>query len=276
MKDPDDIKIPESTNIRHNPKPRKKLKYDGKEINNWRQLTFEDKGIVKLVFMEGTIKGYKFYQILQYIFAVTGIRLHKKFAWSIKRQHEEDNLRWYYNLARDRFAYVSLYRKAIDEIELYKEQLWKILIKPTASDIAKVAAVKELHNLSKTSVLFLKDLPFVMNLSQHYDPDLLDPAHNSLYQLGRTRVRDPNTKQADKPSFLNVERTDPIEKHHTNLVFSTLERIGSKHTMNDELTKLLKEQTEGTGDPNDIPLPIETEGDPFASEDVENEDNNEM
>ena len=41
----------------------------------------------------------------------------------------------------------------------------------------KIAAVKELHNLVKTKVLILRDLPFITRISKYYDIALLD---NSL------------------------------------------------------------------------------------------------
>ncbi len=38
----------------------------------------------------------------------------------------------------------------------------------------KIAAVKELHNLVKTKVLILRDLPFITRISKYYDITLLD------------------------------------------------------------------------------------------------------
>ena len=42
----------------------------------------------------------------------------------------------------------------------------------------KVQVIKELHNLTKTSVLLLRDLPFVTNLSKYYNTSLLNSAHD--------------------------------------------------------------------------------------------------
>lgn len=240
---PDDFHIPASTNFKNNPNP-KEPAYGGKQIRSWRELSYEDKGKVKLTFMEGTIKGFKFYQIHEYIYAVTKINIHKNFLHEIKRQHEIDNRYWYYHMARDRFAYVSAYRKCIDEVELYKEQLWRLVLSPNTSDVAKVTAIKELHNMSKTSVLLLKDLPFVMNLSKHYDPDILDPKHESLSRLGMN----PYTPSERSISFLSTETPEDNKKHHANLMFNTLERIESQHTMSDELTEKLRAQTEEEDD----------------------------
>ena len=127
----------------------------------------------------------------------------------------------YLRLAKDHFAYIGAYRKCIDEVELYKEGLWRLVLSPEESGTVKVAAYKELHNMSKTSVLLLKDLPFVMNLSKYYDVDILDPNRESLARLGKS----PDTpSERHGISFLDTE-TDGYEKHHTNLVFNTLERI---------------------------------------------------
>ena len=38
----------------------------------------------------------------------------------------------------------------------------------------KIAAVKELHNLVKTKVLILRDLPFITRISKYYDLTLFD------------------------------------------------------------------------------------------------------
>jgi len=132
--------------------------------------------------------------------------------------------------------------------------LWSLVLSPEESGTVKVAAYKELHNMSKTSVLLLKDLPFVMNLSKYYDPDILDPKRESLSRLGKN----PDSPSERAISLLDTE-TDEHEKHHTSLVFNTLERIETKHSMNEELTAKLREQTVNVVDPMDIPLPIDME-----------------
>ena len=38
----------------------------------------------------------------------------------------------------------------------------------------KIAANKELHNLVKTKVLILRDLPFITRISKYYDLTLFD------------------------------------------------------------------------------------------------------
>ncbi len=44
----------------------------------------------------------------------------------------------------------------------------------------KIQAFKELHSLSKTYTLLIKDLPFVTNLSKYYDKDILNLNYNNF------------------------------------------------------------------------------------------------
>ena len=82
-----------------------------------------------------------------------------------------------------------------------------------------------------------------MNLSKFYDPNILDPNRESLARLGKN----PNTPSERAISFLDAE-TGEYSKHHTSLVFNTLDRIESRHTLDDELTERLREQTEDIDD----------------------------
>jgi hypothetical protein len=76
-------------------------------------------------------------------------------------------------LAKDHFAYVNIFRKAIDEIEECKKQNWLIVMDPKADPSVRIQALKELHSLSKSYTLMVKDLPFVTLLTKHYDRNLL-------------------------------------------------------------------------------------------------------
>ena len=125
--------------------------------------------------------------------------------------------------------------------------MWSLVLSPEESGTVKVAAFKELHNLSKTSVLLLKDLPFVMNLSKYYDPNILDPNRESLARLGKNPYTVSERTGDRSFSFLST-KSDEHKKHHSSLVFNTLERIESRHTMDDELTEKLRAQTEDIDD----------------------------
>lgn len=53
-----------------------------------------------------------------------------------------------------------------------------MMMHPDNSNMEKIQIIKELHNLSKTYTLLLRDLPFVTNLSKYYDLELVDPNYN--------------------------------------------------------------------------------------------------
>ena len=43
----------------------------------------------------------------------------------------------------------------------------------------RIQATKELHSLSKTYALLIKDLPFVNNLSKFYDESMINSNYNN-------------------------------------------------------------------------------------------------
>jgi hypothetical protein len=118
--------------------------------------------------------------------------------------------------------------------------LWSLVLSPEESGTVKVAAFKELHNMSKTSVLLLKDLPFVMNLSKYYDPGTLDPKHESLGRFGK---RPDSPRERDSLSLLDTVTTR-FDKRNVSTVYNTLERIesGQQYSIDDELTRRLRDQ----------------------------------
>src|SRR6476469_3771097 len=133
---------------------------------------------IDLAFKEGIIKGFKIYNIKQFIIAKTKINISDRFVKRIRVKYIKDNKRWFLEYAKDAYAYVGIYRKAIDEIEMYKEELWKIILNPTVEHMIKVASFREMHALTKTGVLLAKDLPFIMNISKYFDVKKLDNFEN--------------------------------------------------------------------------------------------------
>ena len=134
-----------------------------------------EKELVRIFFQEAQIKGFNIDQVPDFI----EVRMRKKISMSFvyylrDQQYREDGY-WYYQLARDSIAYVGAYRRAISEIDRYKKELWLILMDPRTERKLKIECTKELHNLTKTGVLLLRDLPFITNLSRYYDPSKLDP-----------------------------------------------------------------------------------------------------
>jgi hypothetical protein len=77
-------------------------------------------------------------------------------------------------MAKDHFAYVGAYRECIDEINQLKKEAWNIVMDPKTEYYTKIQALKELHNLSKTCTLLIRDLPFITNIAKFYDKDVLN------------------------------------------------------------------------------------------------------
>jgi hypothetical protein len=107
----------------------------------------------------------------------------------LKKTEEQENREWFYHMARDHFAYVGAYRKCIDEIAQYKKEVWKIVIDSKTDQSVRIQALKELHNLSKTYTLLIKDIPFVTNISKCYDKDILKSNYNSSPYLNNNHQK---------------------------------------------------------------------------------------
>ena len=150
-----------------------------------KQLRRTEKELVRLNYKEAIIKGFTLKGIQQYIATKTKIWIEWSCLEYLKKAEEQENRVWYCRMAKDHFAYVGAYRKCIDEIEQLKKEMWKIIMDTKAEVHDRVQASKELHSLSKTSVLLLRDLPFVANLSKLYDENILDS--NYEYPYGNTR-----------------------------------------------------------------------------------------
>ena len=83
-------------------------------------------------------------------------------------------------MAHDHFAYVGAYRKCIDEISQYKKELWGMIIDSKTDNSTRIQALKELHSLSKTYTLLIKDIPFVTNISKDYDKVIINSNYGDL------------------------------------------------------------------------------------------------
>jgi len=105
-------------------------------------------------------------------------------------------------MARDHFAYVGAYRKCIDEISQYKKEIWNIVIDSKTDHSVRIQALKELHSLSKTYTLLIKDIPFVTNISKDYDKDILDLNYNDLSYSKGTYSND--VHQENKRNFNTI------------------------------------------------------------------------
>jgi hypothetical protein len=145
-----------------------------------------EKEWVRLCYKEAILRGCSIVNQIQcYIASKTKIWIERSGIEYLKKSEEEDDKKWYFNLARDHLTYVGVYRKTIDEIEQYKQVLWSIVEDPDATNMEKIHATRELHNLTKTHILLLRDLPFVTNLSKYYDQDLI----NSNFHQQQTNLQ---------------------------------------------------------------------------------------
>ena len=68
------------------------------------------------------------------------------------------------------------------------------MIDSKTTNLEKVQISKELHNLTKTSTLLLRDLPFVSNLTNYYDCN--DPA-----KLGDSGNKDINSNSKQRHGY---------------------------------------------------------------------------
>jgi hypothetical protein len=159
-----------------------------KRVTSIRQIRNTEKEWVRLCYKEAILKGFTMVNDIQcYIASKTKIWIERSGIEFLKKSEEEENKKWYFNLARDQFAYVGVYRKTIDEIEEYKKEMWSVITDPEATNTEKIQATKELHNLTKTHTLLIRDLPFVTNLSKYYNHDLVN-ANSRSQQTGSQKT----------------------------------------------------------------------------------------
>ena len=59
-------------------------------------------------------------------------------------------------LAKDHFAYIGIYRNAIDTLQQLNAELWNTVMNDKSEQSDKTDALKEIHKIEKTKVLLLK------------------------------------------------------------------------------------------------------------------------
>ncbi|TVP40083.1 hypothetical protein [Candidatus Nitrosocosmicus arcticus] len=145
-----------------------------KKVKSVRQLRNTEKEWVRLCYKEAILKGFMVIKDIQcYIASKTKIWIERSGIEYLKKSEEMEDKQWYYRLAVNHHAYISVYRKCIDEIELIKKECWNIVMSPDTEGSVKVQCLREIHSLAKTLVLLLRDLPFVTRLSTYYDEDII-------------------------------------------------------------------------------------------------------
>ena len=146
-----------------------------KRVESLKHLKHTEREIISLFFKEAIMKGFVFEDIQKYIAIKTRLWIERPLLNTIKKKEERENREWFYRIAQDSMGYVGIYRKHIDEIDQYKKELWKMIDDPKIADKTKVKIYSELHRLSRTSILLLRDLPFISNLSRYFQNFEYDP-----------------------------------------------------------------------------------------------------
>lgn len=169
-------KEPEDNNIPLNPDtrlpdrmlPRGSGQITLKKVNYFNQLTNLEKMKCQTACMQGIIRGYAIHDLPMFIKAKTKIEVSIPVVEQFIKNQKAEDRRWYYHMAKDNIAYVSTYRKAITSIEEYQREIWMLTISKDSDNDTKLNCYRELHSLTKTLVLLLRDLPFITQLSQYF------------------------------------------------------------------------------------------------------------
>jgi hypothetical protein len=160
-----------------------------KKIKSLRQLKRTEKELVRLCYKEAIIKGFTLKGIQQYIASKTKIWIEWPCLDYLKKAEDQENREWFYHMAHDHFAYVGAYRKCIDEIAQYKKEVWDIVKDSKTDHPSRIQALKELHSLSKTYTLLIKDIPFVTNISKDYDKDIINSNYTDSLYLNNNHLK---------------------------------------------------------------------------------------
>jgi hypothetical protein len=117
------------------------------------------------------------------------------------------------------FAYVAAYRKCIDEISQYKKEVWNMVIDSKTDHSLRIQAIKELHSLSKSYTLLIKDIPFVTNISKDYDKEILDSNYSNL-SVNNNRMDNPRFKKNHFTEDCQFDYPDIEDSHITDTINS--------------------------------------------------------
>ncbi len=210
-----DVSTPPPANIinrnnqfhNHNFKQKPPVDKQDIEIHSMYQLTRLEKEKVKVLYRAATIRGFRMDQITEYIYIKSKLNVTYGFVKTLKQMQYEDDGQFFYKLARDHHAYLSIYRLAIDKLDELEKEMWLIIMNPKIDPAVRIQATKEIHAITKTSVLLMRDLPFITNLSRFYDLSVLDPKNEGIGRL-------PYAKQE-----INNNRSEITRQHMTKDIF---------------------------------------------------------
>jgi len=222
-------------------------------VRSIRQLRNTEKEWVRLCYRESFLKGFTLVKDIQcYIASKTKIWVERSGIEYLKTSEVKENKRWYLYLAKDHFAYVAAYRKAVDEIEQYKKELWSMMMDPNSSNIEKIQATRELHNLTKTYTLLVRDLPFISNLTKYYDLEFIEGKKNNNNLLHKKanvsdegvnneeiieqKVSERLRKMVDESALFNSE-----QKRKIGIISSSPSTNGDKNIDDDIMQEMQKQ-----------------------------------
>jgi len=134
-------------------------------------------------------------------------------------------------MAKNHFAYVGAYRKAVDEIEQLQKELWSMMMDPLTTNLEKVHIIKELHSLTKTYTLLLRDLPFISNLTKYYD----------LYDSENHRQSSPNVME-ECGNVVSCENSEYINSIQNKLSDESKESVNGLKKLEDKSGLFLREE----------------------------------
>ena len=146
-----------------------------KRVKSIRFLKNTEKEWTRLCYKEAILRGVTLVNHIQcYIASKTKIWIERTGIEYLKKSEELEDKAWFYKMAKNHHIYIGLYRKVIDELELSKKELWNVIMNPSSEDSVKIQSLREIHSMTKTITLLIRDLPFVTNLSDYYDQDKVD------------------------------------------------------------------------------------------------------
>jgi hypothetical protein len=151
-----------------------------KKIKSLRQLTKVEKELVKLTYKEAVLKCMALEDTQKYIALKIKIWVYRPCLDFLKKTEEEENREWYYRLVKDQHGFILHHKKSMDKIEQYEKELWCMAEDLHIKEKSKIKIFQQLHELTKTSVLLHRDLPFLTGLSRFYDGDILNKEEVNL------------------------------------------------------------------------------------------------
>lgn len=207
--------------------------HDERVHDSYKYLTPLQREEIDNAFRGGVIRGYKIDTVGLYITLKTKIRVSQKFVFRIRIKYIKDHKEWLLAYAKDSYAFIGVFRKAADELDALKDENWKIVQAKNVDIKVKADALREIHNLSKSTVLLMKDLPFITNLSKYYDPKSLE----ELYEIKRQSLngnREEYTRGWKEGQYYDTMVKDQLDQKNLDIAHKIIDQYAIKHPVNAE------------------------------------------